>query len=415
MVKTAPADIDRPALSVDEALARILERFSPLQAENRDLQDCLGYVLAEDVGAPNDVPPFANSAMDGFAVRSEDVRAATQERPVVLPVSRRIAAGDAADEPLLPGTAARIMTGAPLPRAADAVVRFEDTDSGEDSVAIRRVVQRHENVRLAGEDVRRGDVVARTGTLLRPAEIGVLASAGRPRVSVFRRPRVAVLSTGDELVEIDESPGPGKIRDANRHSLSAAARAAGAVVVPIGIVRDRADDLRAALRRASAEDVIVTSGGVSVGDFDLVKLVMSEFGAMNFWLVSMRPGKPLAFGDVRGTPIFGLPGNPVSSLMTFELFVRPALLRMQGRSRLHRPRATATLIEDVPKPPHLRYFARAVYEPAARTVRTTGPQGSGILQSMALANCLLDLPIGPDLVSAGSEVTVILTDQPEDH
>lgn len=411
---TTPTDVERPAISADEALSRILQHFRPLAPVERALEDALGLVLAEDVRAPNDVPPFANSAMDGYAVRAADVEGATPNAPVRLPVVMDIAAGRTGAE-LGPGAAARIMTGAPLPPGADAVVRFEDTDSGEKVVSIRVGVARWENVRQAGEDVRRGEVVVAAGTLLRPAEIGVLATAGRRRVTVHPRPRVAVLSTGDELVEVDEIPGPGQIRDANRYSLGTAVRAAGGEPALLGIARDTADDLRRALRRAAEEDVIVTSGGVSVGDYDFVKVVMRELGSMDFWAIQMRPGKPVAFGEIKGTPIFGLPGNPVSCLLTFELFARPALLKMQGRRLLHRPRTTARLGEDVPKPPHLRFFGRAIYERVTGTVRTTGPQGSGILRSMALANCLLDLPIGPGAVKAGSEVTIILTDQPEDH
>ncbi len=411
---TTPTDVERPAISADEALSRILQHFRPLAPVERALEDALGLVLAEDVRAPNDVPPFANSAMDGYAVHAADVEGATPNAPVRLPVVMDIAAGRTGAE-LGPGAAARIMTGAPLPPGADAVVRFEDTDSGEKVVSIRVGVARWENVRQAGEDVRRGEVVVAAGTLLRPAEIGVLATAGRRRVTVHPRPRVAVLSTGDELVEVDEIPGPGQIRDANRYSLGTAVRAAGGEPVLLGIARDTADDLRRALRRAAEEDVIVTSGGVSVGDYDFVKVVMRELGSMDFWAIQMRPGKPVAFGEIKGTPIFGLPGNPVSCLLTFELFARPALLKMQGRRLLHRPRTTARLGEDVPKPPHLRFFGRAIYERVTGTVRTTGPQGSGILRSMALANCLLDLPIGPGAVKAGSEVTIILTDQPEDH
>ncbi len=409
-MKTAPREVEGPTLSVDEARARILERVGPLPAEERELLQALGSVLAEEVRAPNDVPPFANSAMDGFAVRAADVAHA----PVRLPVRGDIPAG-ASGERLAPGTAARIMTGAPLPSGADAVVRFEDTDAGAETVEIRTGVPAGENVRFAGEDIRKGAVVADAGTVLRAAELGVLATAGRGRLRVVRRPRVAVLSTGDELVQVDEVPGPGKIRDANRYSLAAAVAAAGGTPVPLGIARDTADDLRAALRRAAREDVIVTSGGVSVGDYDFVKVVMRELGSMNFWSIAMRPGKPVAFGEIGNVPIFGLPGNPVSALLTFELFVRPALLRMQGRALLRRPRVKARLIEDVAKPPHLRFFGRAIHDAASATVRTTGPQGSGILRSMSLANALLDLPVGPSLVAAGSAVDVILTDQPEDH
>ena len=410
-MKTAPRDAEPQARSVDDALARILERFSPLAAEEQPILEALGQVLAEDVRAPNDVPPFANSAMDGYAVRADDVAAA----PVHLPVTMDIPAGVAPQGPLRPRTAARIMTGAPLPPGADAVVRLEDTDGGADAVHIRKGVLAGENVRAAGEDRREGEVVLARGAVLRAAEIGVLATAGRATVRVVRRPRVAVLSTGDEVVEVEEALSPGKIRDANRWSLAAAVNAAGGIAVPLGIARDNAEDLRRALRRGAQEDVIVTSGGVSVGDYDFVKVVMRELGSMDFWSIAMRPGKPVAFGEVLGKPILGLPGNPVSALLTFELFGRPALLRLQGRTKLQRPRVTARLLDEVSKPPHLRFFGRAVYDAAAGTVRTTGPQGSGILHSMSLANALVDLPIGPSLVPAGSAVSVILTDAPEDR
>src|SRR5919204_1205470 len=314
-MKTAPRELETTPLSVDEALARILERVTPLPAEEKPILDALGHVLAEDVHAANDVPPFANSGMDGYAVRASDVAAA----PLHLPVTMRIPAGVAPQDALRPGAAAQIMTGAPLPEGADAVVRIEDTDGGTDTVHIRKGVPAGENVRAAGEDLRRGETVLAAGTVLRAAEIGVLATAGGSRVRVVRRPRVAVLSTGDEVVEIEERLMPGKIRDANRWSISAAVNACGAIAVPLGIARDNADDLRRAFRRAAQEDVIVTSGGVSVGDYDFVKVVVRELGSMDFWTIAMRPGKPVAFGDVLGKPILGLPGNPVSALLTFEL------------------------------------------------------------------------------------------------
>lgn len=414
-MRTAPRELEGKALSVDEALERILERFAPLPSEEQPLLETLGSVLADDVRAPNDVPPFTNSAMDGYAVRAADVSGASEAKPVRLPVTLDIAAGASPERTLPPREAARIMTGAPLPPGADTVVRFEDTDMGDETVAIRVAVPKSENVRVAGEDLRKGDVVLTAGTVLRAAEIGVLASSGRARVRVVRRPRVAVLSTGDEVVEVEATPGPGKIRDANRWSLAAAVRAAGAIPSPQPIARDTADDLRRALRRAAAADVIVTSGGVSVGDYDFVKVVMRELGTMSFWAIAMRPGKPVAFGEVLGKPILGLPGNPVSALLTFELFGRPALLRMQGRTKLRRPRVKARLGDDVRKPAHLRFFARGIYDAARGEVRTTGPQGSGILSSMALANALVDLPVGPDVVRAGEMVDVILADAPEDR
>ncbi len=400
-------------LTVDEALERILARVAPLPARTLDLADTLGAVLAEDVVADRDVPPFRNSAMDGYAVRGEDVATA----PVRLRVTGAVAAGGLPEGTLGSGEAVRIMTGAPMPEGADTVVRVEDTREVGAAVEITVATARGTSVRAAGEDVRSGSTVLATGRLLRPAEIGVLAALGHARVRVTATPRVAVLSTGDELVELDAPLGPGRIRDANRYSLGAAVRAAGCEPWPLGIARDTADDLRRALASASAADAIVTSGGVSVGDHDHVKPVVESMGTMDFWSIAIRPGRPLAFGELgpRRTPIFGLPGNPVSALLTFELFVRPALLRLAGRTSVHRPRARAVLVEDVEKPAGLRFFARGVHDAAAGTVRTTGPQGSGILTSMALANCLIDLPATADRADAGSEVTVILTDLPEDH
>jgi len=300
-------------------------------------------------------------------------------------------------------------------------VRVEDTDGGKEAVTITRETPTGLSVRQAGEDLRRGETVLARGTHLRPADIGVLATLGRARVPVIPRPRVSVLSTGDEVVELDAPLAPGKIRDANRYSLSAAVRAIGAEPYPIGIARDTAEDLRHALGNAAFADAVVTSGGVSVGDRDYVKPVVEQMGSMDFWSIAIRPGRPLAFGTLRtagGTrsvPIFGLPGNPVSALLTFELFVRPALLKMAGRAKLHRPRVRARLLDAVEKPAGLRLFARGVYDPVAGTVRSTGPQGSGILRSMSLANCLIEVPEAPERAGPEEQVTVIRTDLPEDH
>jgi molybdopterin molybdotransferase len=331
-------------------------------------------------------------------------------------VTGDIAAGAAPKGRVGAGEAMRIMTGAPLPDGADTIVRVEDTDNRTDRVTITAATKPGTSVRAAGEDLKSGETILRTGTVLRAAEIGVLATLGRASVRVVPRPRVAILSTGDELVELDADLEPGQIRDANRYSLASAARTVGATPIPLGIVRDTADDLRRALRdAASRADVIVTSGGVSVGDHDHVKPVVDELGSMDFWSIAIRPGRPLAFGEIDGKLIFGLPGNPVSSLLGFELFVRPALLKMAGRTLLHRPRVTATLDDVLDTPPGLRFFARGVYDPRAGTVRTTGPQGSGILRSMALANCFIDIPDTVQHVDRGATVTVIRTDQPEDH
>ena len=402
-------------LTVDEAQSRILARIAPLEPTEVGLLDALGAVLAEDATADRDVPPFRNSAMDGYAVRGADVRQAG----VTLRVVGSVSAGALPERMVGAREAMRIMTGAPMPDGADTVVRVEDTDNGVEVVTINAVTPEGIAVRQAGEDLRRGETVLARGTVLRHAEIGVLASIGRAKVRVVRRPNVAVLSTGDELVDIDEEPGPGQIRDANRYSLAAAVRASGCAAFELGIARDSADDLRHALGNAAFGDLVVTSGGVSVGDHDHVKPVVDAMGQMDFWSIAIRPGRPLAFGELRtkrgAVPIFGLPGNPVSALLTFEVFVRPALLKMAGRTKLHRPRVEARLLDRIDKPTGLRMFARGVHDAAAGTVRSTGPQGSGILRSMSLANCLIDLPEAASGAAPGDTVGVLLTDRMEDH
>jgi molybdopterin molybdotransferase len=400
-------------MSADDALARILDGVPTLPAVETPLLDALGLVLAEDVAADRDVPPFRNSAMDGYAVRGDDVASA----PVELRVIGEVAAGDFPEGEVRPGEAMRIMTGAPMPEGADTVVRVEDTDNATDVVTITAATPKGMAIRQAGEDLKKGERVVASGTVLRAAEIGLLASVGRARIRVRKRPRVAVFSTGDEIVELDAPLGRGQIRDSNRYTLASAIRAAGAEPWVRGIVSDSHDALRAALREAAAADAIVTSGGVSVGDHDHMKPVLAELGTIDFWAIAIRPGRPLAFGELkdgeRRVPIFGLPGNAVSALVTFEIFVRPALLRMQGRQNVARPHAKARLLEPVEKPEFLRVFARGVHDPDTGTVRLTGPQGSGILRSMSLANCLIDLPVGPSRIEKGEVVDVILTEQPE--
>ena len=409
------ARVAASTLTVDEALDRILARIAPLESTEVGLLDALGAVLTEDQAADRDVPPFRNSAMDGYAVRGADVK----QGGVRLRVVGAVAAGSLADRAVGAGEAMRIMTGAPMPDGADTVVRVEDTDNGAEVVAINTATAQGVAVRQAGEDLRRGEVVLKRGTLLRHAEIGVLAAIGRAKVNVVRRPNVAVLSTGDELVDIDEEPGPGRIRDANRYSLAAAVRATGCPAFELGIARDSADDLRHALGNAAFGDLVITSGGVSVGDHDHVKPVVNAMGQMDFWSIAIRPGRPLAFGELRtkrgAVPIFGLPGNPVSALLTFEVFVRPALLKMAGRTKLHRPRVQARLLDRIDKPTGLRMFARGIYDEAEGTVRSTGPQGSGILRSMSLANSLIDLPETISSAGPNETVSVVLTDRPEDH
>ena len=397
-------------MSADDALARILAGVPTLPAVDSPLLDALGLVLVDDVAADRDVPPFRNSAMDGYAVRGDDVASA----PVELRVVGEVAAGGFPDRAVGPGEAMRIMTGAPMPDGADTVVRVEDTDNASDVVTIAAATQSGTATRQAGEDLRKGETILTKGTVLRAAEIGLLASDGRARIRVRKRPRVAVYSTGDEIVDLDAPLERGQIRDSNRYTLASAIRAAGAEPWVRGIVRDSPDALRAALREGLAADAIVTSGGVSVGDHDHLKPVLSELGTIDFWAIAIRPGRPLAFGELkdgdRRVPIFGLPGNTVSALVTFEIFVRPALLRMQGRANVSRPRAKARLLEPVDKVGALRVFARGVHDPEAGTVRLTGPQGSGILRSMSLANCLIDLPVGPSRIEQDTVVDVILTE-----
>jgi molybdopterin molybdotransferase len=399
-------------MSADDALARILAGVPALPAVEMPLLDGLGLVLSDDIAADRDVPPFRNSAMDGYAVRGDDVASA----PVELRVVGEVAAGRLPDRSVEPGEAMRIMTGAPVPDGADTVVRVEDTDNASDVVTIAAATPKGMAIREAGEDLKKGEIVLTKGTVLRAAEIGLLASVGRARIRVRKRPRVAVFSTGDEIVDLDAPLAPGQIRDSNRYTLASAIRAAGAEPWVRGIVRDSPDALRAALREAIAADAIVTSGGVSVGDHDHLKPVLSELGKIDFWAIAIRPGRPLAFGELtdgdRRVPIFGLPGNTVSSLVTFEIFVRPALLRMQGRANVSRPKARARLLEPIDKIGSLRVFARGIHDPDAGTVRLTGPQGSGILRSMSLANCLIDLPVGPSRIEQGEIVDVILTEQP---
>ena len=400
-------------MSADDALARILAGTRRLPPVEVAILDALGLVLDEDIVADRDIPPFRNSAMDGYAVRADDVRSA----PAKLSVVGDIAAGRAPSRGVGRGEAMRIMTGAPMPDGADTVVRVEDTDNRSDVVTISAATTLGTAVREAGEDLRRGETVLPRGMVLRASEIGLLASVGRARVRVIKRPRVAVFSTGDEIVDVDAPLAPGQIRDTNRYSLASSVSAAGAEPWIRGIVPDSPGALRAALREASAADAIVTSGGVSVGDHDHMKPVMSELGSIDFWAIAIRPGRPLAFGEIRDgerrVPVFGLPGNVVSSLVTFELFVRPAMLRMQGRANVARPRAKARLLEPIEKVASLRVFARGIHDPDANTVRTTGPQGSGILRSLTLANCLIDLPEGRARYEAGEEVALILTEQPE--
>jgi molybdopterin molybdotransferase len=398
-------------LSVAAAQARILAALTALRSERVPLDDALHRVLAAPVVSRRTLPPFANSAMDGYAVRAADLAGASPQRPVRLAVAGESRAGRVPSRHLEPGTAMRIMTGAPMPEGADTVVRHEDTDNGRETVAIRVTPRHGASVRPAGEDMRAGDRVLEPGRRLRSADLAACAALGEIWLEVARRPRVAVLSTGDELVEPDREPGPGQIVDSNAVAVAAAVRDAGGEPVRLGIARDTVVDLRRHLEEGARCDLVVSSAGVSVGDHDHVRDVVEELGSLDLWRVAMRPGRPLAVGSVRGVPFIGLPGNPVSSQVTFELFARPAILALQGDARPHRLRGQARTLEPMEKPEGLETFHRGVLEDAPGGgipgVRLTGAQGSGIMRSLVLADCLVALPAVGTEVPAGTVVEII--------
>jgi molybdopterin molybdotransferase len=418
-------------LSVEEARSRILEMFQPLESERKPVLEALGQVLAEDVSSPMFIPPLANSAMDGYAVQSSDVTGATPDTPKSLRVIGQVAAGQLPQNEVVPGTAVRIMTGGPIPPGADTVVPFEDTDEydlkssgmGLSDIAEIKVnigASEGSNVRPAGQDISKGQTVLKKGMLLRPSEIGVLASVGRDMVEVVRRPVVAVIATGDELMEPGGPIAPGKIYDSNSYSVTAAVLRYGGVPRFLGIARDNLESMNAKLEEGLDADLLLTSAGVSRGDYDIVKDLLASRGKVAFWSVRMRPAKPLAFGVFprpggRQVPHVGLPGNPVSALVAFEELVRPAILRMLGRTDLEKPTIRAELEEDVVNTDGRRVFARVVV--TRRNGRyyacLTGDQGSGVLTSMALANGLAICPEDVPRMKAGEEVDVQMLDWPE--
>jgi molybdopterin molybdotransferase len=396
-------------LSAAEASAHVLAGLAPLGDERVELREALGRVLARDVESPVSLPPWDNASMDGFAVLASDVRGASESHPVRLRVIDTIAAGAAATRALEPGTAMRIMTGAPVPQGADTVIRVEDTASTGDLVEIRDDRDASSNVRVAGEDVRAGVVVMRAGTTLGAAQIGVLSSVGCGRPHVVRRPRVAILATGDELVPIEgfaDVIAGRRIVSSNSYSLEAAVRAAGGEPVAIWIGADDPDALTQLLRNAEGCDVIITSGGVSVGDFDFTRVVVGRLGGtLSLWRVRMRPGAPLAFGRLFGVPWLGLPGNPVSALVTFELFGRPLIRTLLGSSRPHRRTVPVVLDEEVVLRAPLTHYLRCVLADGADAqlhARLTGSQSSGMLTSMSAAEALLVVPPEPLQYEAGS-------------
>jgi molybdopterin molybdotransferase len=402
------SDVRRPVLSVEEALARILATVYVLEPERVSLLEASGRVLAEPVTADRDIPPLTNSAMDGYAVRGADVARV----PSRLRVVGEVAAGYVSAVPVEPGTAVRTMTGAPVPDGADTVVCFEDTRPDGDWVEILAVYAPGKNVRPAGEDVRTGQAVLQCGQVLRPQEIGMLAAVGRTAVPVVRRPRVTILATGDEVVPPGQAPGPGQIRDANSYTVAAQVQRYGGIPLLLGVARDQEALVRRGVQEALAQgaDLIITSGGVSVGDFDLVKQVLAAEGEMYFWSLNMKPGRPLAFGLIDGVPLLGLPGNPVAAMISSELFGRPALLKMQGFTDWSRPTVQARLTQPVARKDGRRHYLRVRLQETGTgyAATLTGDQGSGILKSLVEADGLAIIPETVDHLPAGAEVAVLL-------
>ena len=420
-------------LTVEEALERVLGYVHVLEPEEKPLLQALGQVLAEDARSPLDVPPLPNTSMDGYAVQAASIAGARAESPVTLHVVGELAAGYVSDIEVKKGTALRIMTGAPIPKGADAVVPFEETDELERlrgaglgrEIRIMRALPVGANIRPAGDDIRRGDLVLTRGTVLRPPEIGVLSSLGRASARVIRRPVVAVLATGDELVEPPEPLPPGKIYNSNTFSVAASVMKYGGIPKVLGIAQDNLASLEAKVREGMDADMVITSAGVSRGDYDIVKDVLAKQGEIAFWTVRMKPAKPLAFGALTRTgpdgmvtkvPHLGLPGNPVSAMVAFEEFARPAILKMLGKTALAKPTVEAVLEEPIENTDGRRVYARAwvTRRDGRNSARLTGPQGSGVLTSMAKANGLAICPEDVAVKHAGEVVQVQMLDWPEE-
>ena len=406
-------------LTVEEALEKVLASVSVLPAESIPLIATLDKVLAEDIFARDSLPPFANSSMDGYAVQAED----TRQQPVTLTVLGDIAAGQVPEIEVVSGSAARIMTGAPMPAGADAVIPVEDTNEPWRSpdrrlpktIEIRRTVKSGDYVRLPGEDIQDGALVIAAGTIIRPQEIGVMASLGVTDVPVFRTPKVGILATGDELVEVEADLTPGKIRNSNAYTQAAQVSALGAIPIMLGVARDTEEDVQAKLEMGvdAGVDMFISSAGVSVGAYDVVKSVLETRGKVGFWQVRMRPGKPLAQGTYQGIPYLGLPGNPVSAAVSFERFARPAILKLSGHRRLLRPEVTATLTVNMTSDGRESYIRSVVERTDNGYIATpTGSQGSHIMTSLVKANGLIIIPEGVTDVAAGDALQAIMIDWP---
>mgnify|MGYP001316764147 CR=1 FL=1 len=398
-------------IQVHEALDKILSQIQPKGVEKVPLDQALGRVLAEDIVSRVNNPPLDNSAMDGYALIAEDVQSATPENPIRLEVVEEIPAGYTARGTLKPGQAMRIMTGAPIPPEANAVLMQEDTQKDGNTILCLDQAGVKENIRKAGEDVRVGEKVIKKGVALSPAHIGMMAVVGRSQIAVSQRPTVSILSTGDEILELDETPEGPQIFNSNGHMLAAQIKSAGGIPIYLGIAKDTEKDLMKKFEWALEADIVVSSGGVSVGDYDLVKSSLQKMGQdMLFWKVAMKPGKPLAFGSIGETPVFGLPGNPVSSFVSFEQFVRPSLRKALGCSDLSHKTVRAKLTRTINKKPGRLHFLSSVvsWAEGEYTVTPAGEQGSGILKSAANANGLLIFPLEAEEIKQGQEVAVQL-------
>jgi molybdopterin molybdotransferase len=404
-------------LTVTEASERILSEIKPLAPEAVPLRQALGRVLAEDISATVTMPPWSNSSMDGYAVRSADITPVMSGERVQLRVVATVAAGEFAPRALKRGEAMRIMTGAPIPGGADSVIRKEDTDGGSEKVEIREARDVWKNIRDAGEDFQRGDLLGKRGSPIKPALLGVLASSGIATVQVFGQPKVAIISSGNELVDLDdfdEVIAARRIVSTNSYTLEALTRVAGGIPEDLGIASDTKASLKRKLDAAADSDLIITSAGVSVGDLDHTRDVFASLGGkQKFWKVKMRPGAPLAFGLLKDVPWLGLSGNPVSAMVSFELFIRPALRKMQGYQTFFRRTVAVTLEEEVKIGAKLTHFLRAVVtrQPGgALTARLTGHQSSGALTSMAKANALLIVPETDPKVPKGAQLKALMLD-----
>ncbi len=411
-------------LTVQDALTAVLAGVSVLPSEQVTLFAALGRVLAEPVIARDSLPPFTNSSMDGYALQAADLVGATKNAPKNLRVIGEVAAGAVPAMQVTPGTAVRIMTGAPVPDGADAVVPVEDTNEpwrDEERplpahISVSRQVKPGDYLRHPGEDIEAGQVVLAAGRPLRPQEVGVLASLGVQQVSVIRKPKVGILATGDELISIDEPLRPGKIRNSNGYTQAAQVMALGAEPISLGVAKDAASDVRRCLQQGldAGVDLFISSAGVSVGAFDVVKTVLEAEGNVGFWRVRMRPGKPLAFGTYHGVPYLGLPGNPVSAMVSFERFARAAILKMAGHQRLDKPQIPVIIQESIMSDGRESYIRAVVQRDGERyTAVTTGEQGSHMMTSLVKANALIIVPEGVVDLPAGSQLQAWMLDWPE--